>query len=280
LTHVRYLLASFPNAPEKAALIQGLRTDVQKIYELASELQKQANNGNRAHMLVDAEAIQNIIVGNESSKHVDADKNGTVEDPSDGFGLLLNGRNLGYLSAVYAEADATVNSTNASQQMIEYGQGLKVSIQNLAQWTPQLQDINAMILSAPAGSDVKQKAAEVVALASKMLNGIDLDADGIIEPVPNEGGAQTAYEQAYHMADMPLQAIGILNIGTGTPTFITVPNSNPGGGNGGSGDAATPRVPPGQQNVPPGQQRKTPHSSNDTTDSGGGGHGNGNSNQP
>jgi hypothetical protein len=164
--------------------------------------------------------------------------------------------------------------------MIEYGQGLKVSVQNLAQWTPQLQDINAMILSAPAGSDVKQKAAEVVALASKMLNGIDLDADGIIEPVPNEGGAQTAYEQAYHMADMPLQAIGILNIGTGTPTFITVPNSNPGGGNGGSGDAATPRVPPGQQNVPPGQQRKTPHSSNDTTDSGGGGHGNGNSNQP
>ena len=43
---------------------------------------------------------------------------------------------------------------------------------------------------------------KAVALADKIRNGIDVNGNEIIEPIPGEGGAVTAYEHAYYMADM------------------------------------------------------------------------------
>ena len=143
--------------------------------------------------------------------------------------------------------------------MITYGEGLKTSVQNLALWTGQLQEILTDILSAAPESDISQRVLEAAGLTEKMLNGIDLDEDGIVEAVNGESGAQVAYEQAYRMADMPLVAVGILNIGTGTPTFVfSTSTPEPGGsGGGGGGSVATEHVPPGQVRTPPGQEDKT-----------------------
>lgn len=192
LLHVRYLLSSFPYAPNESALIQGLYTDVKTIQELASAMQQAANSGNQAHLLLNAEQIKNMIVGSQSSAYQDDNKDGKIDDPSDGFGLLLNKSNQGYLEAVYTETDAAINAPNATQQMITSGQAVKTSVENLAQWTPALQDLITTIISAPAGPDVKLQIANAVALADKMLNGIDLDANGTVDPVPGEAGAQTA----------------------------------------------------------------------------------------
>jgi len=263
LIHLRYLLSSFPNAPSQTALIQGLFTDVKTIYELASQMQKEANNGNSAHVLVNAEAMQNIIVGAKSPNHKDLNNDGHVDDPSDGFGLLLNGQNQGYLDAVYTEANATVNSPGASQQMMTYGEGLKNSVQNLAGWTPELQSLITAILNSPQGSDMKQQTAAVLALADKMLHGIDADEDGSVDARPGEGGAETAYDQAYHMADMPLQPVGIFNIGTGTPTFIIVPAATRTSGGGGGGGSSQPTARPRNTAKPKPTHR--PHNGNTTT---------------
>ena len=43
---------------------------------------------------------------------------------------------------------------------------------------------------------------KAVALADKIRNGIDVNGNEKIEPIPGEGGAVTAYEHAYYMADM------------------------------------------------------------------------------
>ena len=45
---------------------------------------------------------------------------------------------------------------------------------------------------------------EAVALADKIRNGIDVNGNESIEPVPGEGGALTAYEHAYYMADVAI----------------------------------------------------------------------------
>jgi serine/threonine protein kinase len=283
LVHVRYLLASFPVTPEENALIQGLYTDVKTIHELASAMQKSADSGNQAHVLFNAEQISNIIVGSQSPAYQDANNDGAIDDPSDGFGLLLNGRNQGYLDAVYVEADAAVNSTNASQPMINYGMGVKTCVGNLAQWIPELQELITTILEEPAGPDIRLQTANAVALANKMLNGSDLDSNGTVDPAPGEGGAQTAYDQAYHMADMPLQPVGIFNIGTGTPTFIVVPvtTSVSGGGGGGGGTIVpTPRIPPGQQRTPKPTKTDRPRGNNSGNDTSTGNSSGGNGNDP
>lgn len=254
LTHVRYVLSSFPSTPEKKALIQGLYSNIDIIHDLAQEMQKASDDNVQTTVSLNAEAILNIIVGDQSPNHKDWNNDGQIDDPGDGFGLVLNGRNPGYLEAVYMEADTIVTSAGASQPMVTHGEGLKTCVQNLAQWTPELQKVMNAILEAPAENNVTQLVADAVALTEKMLNGIDLDSNGTVAPLPGEGGAQTAYDQAYHMADMPLRAVGIFNIGTGTPTYIVVPQN--GSGDGGGGDAGptqrprnTPR--PTNENKPP-----------------------------
>ena len=280
LTSLRYILSSFPNTPDQTALIQGLNTNIQTLDELAKEMQRASANGNTDRVLLYAEAILNILVGEESPSHKDWTEDGQVDDPSDGYGLVLNGRNLGYLQALYIEANAIVNSAGASQPMTTHGENLMTSVQNLALWTQQLQELVTAILALPP--DMDQKVTQAAALTDKMLNGIDLDEDGLIEPVPGEAGSQVAYEQAYRMADMPLAAVGIVNIGTGTPTFIFTPATAIGGGGTGGSPASTPaptdRVPPGQTRIPPGQEKKTPNSpNNDNNGNNGGGNNNGNS---
>jgi hypothetical protein len=41
-----------------------------------------------------------------------------------------------------------------------------------------------------------------VALANHIESGFDVNGNETVEPIPGEGGAKTAYNHAYYMADM------------------------------------------------------------------------------
>jgi serine/threonine protein kinase len=267
LGHLRFILAAYPNSPNQTALVQGLYTDAQTIEELATEMQKAYTNGNVDRVRLNAEAILNLLVGSQSPDHKDWNGDGQVDDPSDGYGLLLNGQNLGYLQASYTEADAAVKAAGASEDMRTAGESFKESVGNLAQWTDQLKIVLIQILSTSSRADLNQGVTEAAPLAAKILAGVDVDEDGVVQAITGEGGAQAAYEEAYRMADMPLLAVGIQNIGTGTPTFVlTSPTRTPGGGGGsggntGGGGSTNPGGGSSSQptkKVPPGQQKKTP----------------------
>jgi hypothetical protein len=45
-----------------------------------------------------------------------------------------------------------------------------------------------------------------LALTNQIQDGFDANGNERIEPVPGEGGAATAYEHAYYMADMLIPA--------------------------------------------------------------------------
>ena len=214
----------------------------------------------------------NLLVGSQSSDRKDWNADGQVDDPSDGYGLLLNGQNLGYLQAAYTEADAAVKAAGASENMRTSGESFKASVENLALWTDQLKPLLISILSTSSRADLRQAVTEASTLSAKILDGIDVDEDGVVEAITGEGGARAAYEQAYRMADMPLQTVGILNVGTGTPTFVLIAPSNTSGGGGGSTGGSTQQAPPGQQktarpsndNKPP-QKTKKPTGNNTTS---------------
>ncbi|HKI53471.1 MAG TPA: protein kinase, partial [Anaerolineales bacterium] len=258
--HIRSLLSSFPSAPEKSALIQGLYADVQKINELAGEMDSAYASRNDTLTRQTAEAIMNLIVGPQSPDYKDWNGDGTIEDVSTGYGLDLNGSNLGYLGAIYTEADDAVISNNTSQPILTYGESLKASVQNLAQWTPQLRALVLEILDAPKNTDLKEQVTNVVLLADQMLNGVDSNGNGSIDSELGEGGAEFAYRYAYGMADMPLESTGLVaGIGTPTPPGgfyepTTGSGGNGGGGSGGSGGSAAPTQKPGNPN-PPGQEK-------------------------
>ena len=204
LTHARYLLATFPNAPGGRGLIQGLSSDMKQIAELVHEMQDAFEGDDKVTALENAEDALNLLVGSKSADYKDWNADGQILPKSDSYGLLVNGNSFGYLQAVYAEADFTVNTPGATQYMIENGEVVKLCTQNLMQWTPQLRELLLTILTSTSDAEISEAMSEAVVLVDQMLHGIDLDEDGTVDAVARECGVETAYEYAYYMVDMPI----------------------------------------------------------------------------
>jgi len=159
-------------------------------------------SGDEPGVRAQAEAILNLVVGNQSPDYADWDKNGTIDDPGDGYGLLLNGDNSGYIQGTYSHAEFAASAPAATDRMQSHGEHVMVCAQNLEQWTPQLRDLMKQILAAPFDPSMGGLIREAVALSDRILTGTDANGNERIEPIPGEGGAQTAYQHALYMGDM------------------------------------------------------------------------------
>ena len=203
LTYLRGLMVSFPTTPQQVGLIHGLTTNAQLIDGAAREMLRAHENGNEAGAKENAESILNLLAGSESENHKDWNSDGQTSDPGDGYGLLQNDGQLGYIQAVYAYADYAVNSSGASRNMVVNGENVKACAQNLARWAPELRDqlLTIFTASTPTLDEQIQRSA---ALADQMLNGADLNENGRVEAIPDECGVLLARESTYRMADMPL----------------------------------------------------------------------------
>jgi len=203
LTHVRHLLFSFSATPEKIGFLRGLEADTLLLNESAQQMLASFEAGDEAGLGLHAEGMLNVILGSQSEEYKDWNGDGAVDDPGDGYGLLLNGENLGYIQGTFTHAGLALTSPDATPNMLTYGQKVRDCATNLDQWTPELRDRLRAILNASFDSpELEGMVREAVALADKIRNGIDANSDQKIEPVSGEGGAVTAYEQAHSMADM------------------------------------------------------------------------------
>ena len=203
LTHIRHLLVSFNATPEKTGFIRGLDADTRLLHESAQQMLASLEAREEAGVDLHAERMLNLILGSQSEEYRDWNGDGTVDDPGDGYGLLLNGENLGYIQGTFTHANLSLTSPDTTQNMLTHGTHVKDCATNLDGWTAQLRDQLRAILNAPFDSpELEGMVREAVALADKIRNGIDVNGNENIEPVSGEGGAVTAYEHAYYMADM------------------------------------------------------------------------------
>jgi hypothetical protein len=205
LTHVRHLLVSFGATPGQVGFAHGLDASTRLLEENAQQMLSAFEAGDEATFDLHAESLLNLILGNQSADYKDWNGDGAIDDPGDGYGLLLNGENAGYIQGTFTHADLSLTSPDATQNMITHGGHVKDCAANLDGWTPQLRDQVIAIFSTSFDSpELEGMVREAVALADKIRNGIDVNGNENIEPVPGEGGALTAYEHAYYMADMSI----------------------------------------------------------------------------
>ena len=205
LTHVRHLLVSFGATPERVGFVQGLDADTLLLNESAQQMLASFEARDEAGFDLHAERMLNLILGNQSEEYKDWNGDGTIDDPGDGYGLLLNGENAGYIQGTFTHANLSLTSPDATRNMLTHGGHVKDCATNLDGWTSQLRDQLRAILNASFDSpELESTIREAVALADKVRNGIDVNGNESIEPVTGEGGAVTAYEHAYYMADMDL----------------------------------------------------------------------------
>jgi serine/threonine protein kinase len=206
LLHVRHLLVSFHSTPGGIGLVQGLRLDAELLDVLANEMLAKYQTGSHDRVRKNAEMMLNLLVGSQSEDYQDWDQNGNLQDPGDGFGMLLNGDQVGYIEGTFSHAAYAATSNNATQNMILHGVHVQVCAQNIEGWAPQLRSLLKQMLGAEIGPASEPLVRQVVVLADEMLVGIDLNGNEQIEAVAGECGARTAYQHAYYMFDIPIYA--------------------------------------------------------------------------
>jgi len=204
LMHVRHVLVSISNTPNQIGLIHGLLNNGTLVEQAAHEMLSAYDAGDEKTMRLKAETVLNIIVGSQSKQYGDADGDGVVTDPSDGYGLLLNGESPGYIEGVISHTQYAMAAIGAPDDVLLHGGHVIISAQNVEGWVVQLRDLAVSILNKPFNASLRQSVAEAVALADQCINGIDLDGNERVDPLPGEGGILTAYQHAYYMADLTI----------------------------------------------------------------------------
>jgi serine/threonine protein kinase len=214
LVHVRHVVVSYHGAPEAEALIQGLWYTADSINTSVIELEK-AFNGNDEELFRQMnEDIINQLTGSKNQNlYRDWNEDGKTSDPSDGFGLLENGEGggLGYIPATISHAFFAADAVDATENIKMHSSHVIACAENMQGWSEQLLQRALKLQEMPFSAEMKPLILEMRVLAENSLYGADTNGNELIEPIHGEGGADTAYEHAYYMADMPL-LIGVHRI--------------------------------------------------------------------
>jgi hypothetical protein len=215
LPPIRNLLVSHENAPQELALIQGLwyysgsyinisinGYDVQG--EEVVGLRQAFENGNEPTVRKRTEEIINQIVGASSDLYGDHDGDGKIDNTADGFGSFPNGDRPGYLQETLLQVKLAVEAADSTSNIRTNGENVQICIQNMDGRLKRILELALQLKDTPFGAEMEPLIAELEALGGTLIRGTDADQDGLVEPLPGECGADSAYEFAYNMADMPL----------------------------------------------------------------------------
>ena len=203
LMHIRHLLVRIDETPNKIGMVIGLVNDTKLIKKSADAMLEASNAGDAKNVRTNAEAIINLIVGKQDpALYKDWDGSGKINDPGDGYGLLLNGDQAGYVGGVIDHAKLAADSPDSTAAIRMHSGHVIICAQNVEMWATQLRDLAVRISEAKPGQNEQADIRSAATLANQMLNGIDINGNEIIDPIPGEGGAITAYEHADYMSDM------------------------------------------------------------------------------
>ncbi|MBI5953221.1 MAG: protein kinase [Chloroflexi bacterium] len=203
LVHVRHLTTGFPAAPEANPLIQGVWYTADAVDTSVAELEKAFENEDEELVRLKTEEIINLITGSQSPQYKDWNEDGEIGNPGDGYGLLEN-EGQGYLPNAISHAKFAAQAVDATESIQTNSANLVVCSENITGWSGQMLERALQLQQMSFGAEMEPLISEMTLLSENILSGVDSNKNGIIEPVTGEGGADTAYQSAYLMAEMPL----------------------------------------------------------------------------
>jgi len=204
LVHIRHVLFSIGTTPNKIGFALGLRQETDELQRHTQFLKDAFDAGNFALVKVHAEHIANIIEGSQGEHFGDLNRDGKVQNPGDGFGLLQNGQQDGYIKGMSDHAKLAADAPDATDAIKLHAGHVQIAGENTRVRVTDIRDRALKIAQAGGISNTQQDVLNILALAQQTIQGVDVNLDEQIGPVPGEGGVLTAYQHAQLMAGIPL----------------------------------------------------------------------------
>jgi plastocyanin len=218
LIHIRHLMVSFPATPGKIGLEVGLRTQTQELRRQAELMRDHQTEGQLSGIKAQAEILVNIIEGSKGPDFGDLDKNGQVVNPGDGYGLLKNGDQLGYLDGSKEHANLAAKAEGSTEEIKLHAGHVGITVDNASGWITAIRDRALVVLKSNDIKVTEPLVREILALANQSVNGVDLKGDGQILPIPGSGAVLTSYQHAGLMATLYLKGNGPVAVVTAPAT--------------------------------------------------------------
>ncbi|GAB4437051.1 MAG: hypothetical protein OHK0015_29470 [Chloroflexi bacterium OHK40] len=200
--HLDALLTAGTGLPARQGYATGLRLQADELARRAQFVADAYRSGDEAGLRRHAEHVFNLVAGSLDPRFGDLNGDGRPQNPGDGFGLLTNGTQAGYIAATATAARAAAEANDATDELKLHAGHVVAATDNLARWAAEMRDL-ALELSQADGAGAEQ-VRRLLDLAIQIQVGRDSNGDGEVAPVPGEAGALVAYEHANYMAGLLL----------------------------------------------------------------------------
>jgi hypothetical protein len=204
LVHIRHLLVSFEGAPNQIGFALGLRQETGAVAQRVEALGQAYQAGDLAEVRRRAEQLINTIEGAQGQHFGDSDGNGEVHTPGDGFGILENGRQTGYINGMAGHAVLAAGAPDATEGIKVHAAAIETIGGVVREHFTAIRDRALNILKADSVEQTREDVVAIHQLARQAALGADEEQNGQVEPDPRDGGVLSAYQHAQFMADTQL----------------------------------------------------------------------------
>jgi len=217
------LLANGAGLPTQQGYATGIRLQTDELVRHAKFIADAQAVGDLAGVKRHAEHVYNLIAGSLDPKFGDLNGDGRSQNPGDGFGLLQNGTQAGYLRAAGEAATAAKNATDATDAIKTHAEHVLICTENMQEWAIEARDLALQLTQGGDVAAAKRPSDRLTTLSQWIQRGDDANGDGEIAPIPGEGGGLVAYEHAQFMAGFGLFPANAAAAPSGTLGFIIYP---------------------------------------------------------
>ncbi len=205
LMHLRHALVTTEETPNKIGQVLGLKAQVAALAEHVRLQSLAFEAKNLYEVKWHVEHIVNLVEGNQGEHYGDIVKDGALQNPGDGYGLLHNGSQWGYIAGLEHHAGLAGALPDATDAMKVHSQNVLQIIGNLEEWAEALDQRQLAILEAKTLAEMEPLVRQSQGLVQRIKSGFDANGNEKIEPVKGEGGTDSAYAETQMMAEIPLQ---------------------------------------------------------------------------
>lgn len=196
LLHIRHVLTAFQANPDGKAFLIGAEEQLLLAIEHAGFLQEELAIEDLGEAQRHAEHVVNILDGENGERFGDLDGDGVPQNPGDGFGL----RN--YLEGAKQHAQLAADAEGATDEVKLHAGHVIISSDNALARMNAAIDEALRVIASDSASEAQSAADALSQVLDLAYNGQDVDGNGAIAPIEDEGGWVTAYEHALNMGSL------------------------------------------------------------------------------
>jgi len=199
LPDVRLLVVAAPDTPGGVPYDPGLKAQAGVALTHGGLALAALESGDLAGGQGHTEHVWNILTGLTGEEYGDVNGDGQIQNPGDGYGVWP------YAFKTAEVADRIAEIPNLADPLQQAALNVGLCARNISgTWGPAAKEQAAQILAATDAATAQATAQEMVTTLDALLNGLDGDGNGQIDPQPAECGAEQVYRLSHGLFALSL----------------------------------------------------------------------------